>query len=158
MITIDPDVKLDPELGHLCFEDLPKASSYTINKVIANKVVEAHDAVIEKHVTTYTIPLLSSKIWEMQESDEKLLQLHPHIEKGHLADSGYFIDLEGGLLQCRIVDNLQKFKPVVLPKSLISMALLLVHDHMGHNGFRCIHAALKRLILERNQDRCLNAL
>ena len=39
-------IKLDPELtghefGHFCFEELPKASSYTVNEVIVNKVVEA---------------------------------------------------------------------------------------------------------------------
>ena len=122
LINIDPDVKLDPELvgyesGHLCFEEFPKASSYTINEVIANKVVEAHDADIDETVTTYTIPLLSSKIPQMQESDEKLCHLHPHIKKGHLADSGYFIDPEVGLQQHRITDNLQTFKPVVLPNS-----------------------------------------
>ena len=67
----------------------------------------------------------------------------PRIEKGHLADSGYFIDKEDGLLRQRISDNLQDFKPVVLPNSLISTALLLAHDHTGHNGFRRTYAALK---------------
>ena len=101
--NIDPDVKLDPELagyefGHLCFEELPKASSYTINKTIADKVVEAHDMDIDEPVTNYAITLLSSKIWEMQESDKQLHQLHPCIEKGHLADSCYFTDPEDELL------------------------------------------------------------
>ena len=150
LINIDSDVKLDPELvgyefGHLCFEELSKASSYTVNEVIANKVVEAQDADIDEPVTNYTILLLSSKIREMQESDEKLCQLHPCIEKGHLADSGYFTDLKDGLLWQRITDNLQTFKPVVLLDSLISTALLLAHDYTGHNGFRCTYAALKRL-------------
>ena len=45
----------------------------------------------------------------------------------------------------RISDNLQDFKPVLLPNSLISMALLLAHDHTVHNGFRRTHAALKWL-------------
>ena len=130
LINIDPDVKLDPELagyefGYPLFEELPKASSYTINEVIADKVVEAHNADIDEPVTTYTIPLLSSKIQEMQESDEKLHQLHPCIEKGHLADSSYFTDPEDGLLWQRIIDNLQTFKPMVLPDSLINTALLL---------------------------------
>ena len=133
------------EFGHLCFEELLKASSYTVNEVIADKVVEAHDADINEIVTTYTIPLPSPKIWEMQESDEKLCHLCPCIEKGHLAESGYFIDLEDGLLQWRIIDNLQTFKPVVLPNSLISTALLLAHDYPGYNGFRHMYAPLKRL-------------
>ena len=103
LININPDVKLDPKLmgyefEHLCFKEFPKTSSYTVNEVLVNKVVEAHDADIDEPITTYTIPLPSSKIWGMQESDEKLHQLCPCIEKGHLADSGYFIDPEDGLL------------------------------------------------------------
>ena len=69
----------------------------------------------------------------------------PQIEKGHLADSGYFIDKEDDLLWQRISDNSQEFEPVVLPNSLISTALLLAHDHTGHNGFRRTYAALKWL-------------
>ena len=151
LISIDPDVKLDPELagyefGHFCFEELPKASSYTINEVIVNKVVEAHDADIDEPITTYTIPLPCSEIWEMQETDEKLCQLHqlcPHIEKGHLTESGYFMDPEDGLLRWKIMDNLQTFEPEVLPNILISTALLLAHDHIGYNDFRHTYAVLK---------------
>ena len=52
LINIDPDVKLDPELGgyefgHLSFKEILKASSYTVNEVIINKVAEAHDAYID---------------------------------------------------------------------------------------------------------------
>ena len=141
LISIDPDVKLEPELeghefGQYCFEELPKASSYTVNEIITGTVIEAHDADITEPVTTYAIPLPSFKIHELQESNEKLCLLCPRIEKGHLADSGYFIDKEDDLLQGRISDNSQEFKPVVLPNSLISTALLLVNDHTGHNGFR----------------------
>ena len=108
LISIDPDVKLEPELmgyefGQYCFEELPKASSYTINEIITGQVIEAHDADI-------TIPLPSSKLCELQESVEKLHWLHPRIEQGHLADSGYFIDQEDDLLQQRISDNLQEFE------------------------------------------------
>ena len=61
LVNIDPDVKLVPELagyefGCLCFEELMKAYSYTINEVITDKVVEAHNADIDEPVTTYTIP------------------------------------------------------------------------------------------------------
>ena len=77
LISIDPDVKLEPELegyefGQYCFEELPKASSYTINEIIASQVIEAHDADITEPITTYSIPLPSSKLCELQESDEKL--------------------------------------------------------------------------------------
>ena len=138
LISIDPDVKLEPELEgyefrQYCFEELPKASSYTVNKIITGQVIETHDADITEPITTYSIPLPSFKLCELQESDEKLHQLHPRIEKGHLADSGYFIDKE------------YHFKPVVLPNSLISTVLLLAHDHTGHNGFRRTYAALKQL-------------
>ena len=40
---------------------------------------------------------------------------------------------------------MREFKPVVLPNSLISTALLLTHDHTGHNVFRRTYAALKQL-------------
>ena len=103
LISIDPDVKLEPELeghefGQYCFEELPKASSYTVNEIITGMVIEAHNADITEPVTTYSIPLPSFKIHELQESNEKLHLLHPQIEKGHLADSGYFIDKEDDLL------------------------------------------------------------
>ena len=119
-------MKLEPELEgyefrQYCFEELPKASSYTVNEIITGKVIEAHDADITELITTYSIPLPSFKICELQESDDRP---HPQIKKGHLADSGYFIDTEDDLLQQRILDNLQDFKPVVLPNSLISTALL----------------------------------
>ena len=103
LISIDPDVKLEPELeghefGQYCFEELPKASSYTVNEIITGMVIEAHNADITEPVTTYSIPLPSFKICELQESDEKLHLLCPRIKKGHLADSGYFIDKEDDLL------------------------------------------------------------
>ena len=61
-------------------------------------VIEAYDVDITEPVTTYSIPLPSFKIHELQESDEKLCLLCPRIKKGHLADSGYFIDKEDDLL------------------------------------------------------------
>ena len=104
LISIDPDVKLEAELEgqefrQYCFEELPKASSYTVNKIITSMVIETHDADITEPVTTYSIPLPSFKIHELQESDEKPRLLCSRIEKGHLADSGYFIDKEDNLLQ-----------------------------------------------------------
>ena len=48
------------------------------------QVIEAHDADITEPITTYSIPLPSFKIHELQESDEKLHWLHPRIEKGQL--------------------------------------------------------------------------
>ena len=97
--SIDLDVKLEPEAeGYVfrqyCFEELPKASSYMIYEIITGQVIEAHDADITEPITTYSIPLPTSKICELQESDKKICQLCPWIEKGHLADSGYFIDPE----------------------------------------------------------------
>ena len=149
LISIDPDVKLEPEPeGHefrqYCFEELPKASSYTVNEIITGTVIETHNADITEHVTTYSIPLPSFKIHELQESNEKLCLLYPSIEKGYLADSGYFVDKEDDLLWWKILDNSQQFEPVVLSNNLISTALLLAHDHTGHNGFRITYAALKR--------------
>ena len=77
LISIDPDVRLEPELeghefGQYCFEELPKASSYTVNEIITGQVIEAHDADIIEPITTYSIPLPNSKIHELQESDEKI--------------------------------------------------------------------------------------
>ena len=120
LISTDPDVKLEPELeghefGQYCFKELPKASSYTGDEIITGMVIETHDVDITEPVTTYSIPLPSFKICELQESNEKLHLLHPRIEKGHLADSGYFVDKEDDLLQQRILDNSQQFEPVVLP-------------------------------------------
>ena len=62
LISIDPDVKLEPELeghefGQYCLEELPKASSYTVNEIITGMVIETHDADITEPVTTYSIPL-----------------------------------------------------------------------------------------------------
>ena len=150
LISIDPDVKLEPELegyefGQYCFEELPKASSYTVNEIITGQVIEAHDADITEPITTYSISLPSFKIYELQESDKKLRWFHPRIKKGQLTESGYSTDTEDDLLWQRISDNSQDFKPVVLPGSLISTALLLAHDHTGHNGFRRTYAALKWL-------------
>ena len=81
LISINPDVKLEPELeGHefrqYCFEELPKASNYTVNEIITGQVIEAHDADITEPITTYSIPLPNSEIYELQESDERICQLH----------------------------------------------------------------------------------
>ena len=77
LISIDQDVKLEPELegyefSQYCFEELPKAYSYTVNEIITDKVMETHNADITEPITTYFIPLPSFKIHELQESDEKL--------------------------------------------------------------------------------------
>ena len=71
----------------------------TVNEIITGQVVEAHDADITEPITTYSIPLPSFKICELKESEKKLCWLYPRIKKGHLADSGYFIDTEDDLLQ-----------------------------------------------------------
>ena len=86
LISIDLDVKLEPELegyefGQYCFEELPKTSSYTTNEIITGPVIEALDAYITEPITTYSIPLPTSKIHRLQESDEKICQLCPQIEK-----------------------------------------------------------------------------
>lgn len=116
--------------GQYCFEELLKALSYTTNEVIVNEIVKVFDAYIMEHVTTYTIPLPTSKIWQMQENNEKLHQLHPCIEKEHLKDSGYFLDPSNGLVRRCIEDKHQTFKPLVLPGSFISTALLLCYSPM----------------------------
>ena len=77
MMSIDPDVKLEPELEgyefrQYCFEELPKASSYTVNEIITGQVVEAHDADITEPITTYSTPLPNFKIHKLQESDERI--------------------------------------------------------------------------------------
>ena len=77
LISIDPDVKLDPELEgyefrQYCFEELPKAATYTVNEIIMGQVVEVHNADITEPITTYSIPLSNSKIHELQECDEKI--------------------------------------------------------------------------------------
>ena len=77
LISIDLNVKLEPELevyefGQYCFEELPKASSYAVNEIITGQVIESHDADITEPITTYSIPLPSFKLHELQESDEKL--------------------------------------------------------------------------------------
>ena len=80
LISIDPDVKLEPELEgyefrQYCFEELPKASSYTVNEIITGQVIEAHNVDITEHITTYSIPLPNSKIHELQECDKRIHQL-----------------------------------------------------------------------------------
>ena len=82
LISIDPDVKMEPELegyefGQYCFEELPKASSYTVNEIITGQVIEAHNVDITEPITTYSIPLPNSKIHELQESDKKNLLTSP---------------------------------------------------------------------------------
>ena len=77
LISIDPDVNLEPELEgyefrQYCFEELPKTSSYTVNEIITGQVIEAHDADITEPITTYSISLLNFKIHELQESDDKI--------------------------------------------------------------------------------------
>ena len=67
LISIDQDVKLEPELEgyesrQYCFEELPKASSYTVNEIITSQVIEAHDADITEPITMYSIPLPSFKL------------------------------------------------------------------------------------------------
>ena len=77
LISINPDVKLEPELEgyefrQYCFEELPKASSYTVNEIITGQVVEAHNADITEPITTYSIPLPNSMIHELQECDKRI--------------------------------------------------------------------------------------
>ena len=56
LISIDSDVKMEPELeghelGQYCFEELPKASNYTVNEIITGQVIEAHDVDITEPIT-----------------------------------------------------------------------------------------------------------
>ena len=44
----------------------------TVNEIITNQVIEAHDDDIMEPITTYSIPLPIFKIHELKESDEKL--------------------------------------------------------------------------------------
>ena len=59
LISIDPDVKLEPELesyefGQYCFKELPKASSYTVNEIITGQVIEAHGHYRAYHYILHT--------------------------------------------------------------------------------------------------------
>ena len=38
-----------------------------------------------------------------------------------------------------------KFKPIVIPKSLVDHILMMAHDHGGHNGFPRMYAAIRHL-------------
>ena len=86
LISIDPDVELEPELQgyefrQYCFEELPKAASYTVNEIITEKVTEAHNADITEPITTYSLPLPSCKLQELQESDENFANFTPGSRK-----------------------------------------------------------------------------
>ena len=86
LISIDPDVKLEPELegyefGQYCFEELPKASSYTVNEIITSQVIEAHDADITEPITTYSIPLPNFKLCELQNMMKNFADFTPGLSK-----------------------------------------------------------------------------
>ena len=51
-------------LDSICFDELPKTSSHTVNEVITDQVIKAHDADTTDPVTTYSIPLPYSKLQE----------------------------------------------------------------------------------------------
>ena len=53
--------------------------------------------------------------------------------------------LEDCILHCSIIDNNQEFSAIILPENLQQAAMLLAHDHSGHNGFRRTYAALQIL-------------
>ena len=86
LISIDPDIKLEPELaGHefrqYCFEELPRASSYTVNEVLADQVIEAHDTDITVPITTYSIPLPHTKLWDLQNTTKNFTSFAPGLLK-----------------------------------------------------------------------------
>ena len=161
LISIDPDVKLEPELeGHEFWTVLLWGVTQSIELHTVNEIITGHShwsPWCRYHRTCYYIHHTLAQfqnMWNYKNLMKKLHLLHPRIEKGHLADSGYFIDKEGNLLWWRISDNLQEFKPVVLPNSLISTALLLAHDHTSHNGFQenlCSTQVV--VLLERDEKR-----
>ena len=86
LISIDPDVKLEPELEgyefrQYCFEELPKASSYTVNEIITGQVIEAHDADITEPITTYSIPLSISRYMNYKNLMKSFADFAPGLRK-----------------------------------------------------------------------------
>ena len=125
LINIDPDVKWDPELagyefGHLCFEELLKVSSYTVNESDCQQGCWSpwfwHWWTCNNlHYPLCWVP----RYGRCKILAKELHQLCPCIEKGHLADSGYFIDPRRWTATVKDSwTTFKTFEPVVLRKQL----------------------------------------
>ena len=67
--------------------------------------------------------------------------------------------LEDCILHCNIKDNNQEFSAIVLPENLQQAAMLLAHDHSGHNWIpQDICSTKNTVFLERNETWCPKTL
>ena len=90
------------------------------------------------------LPLKEEKLIKMQKQDEFCKNLLNQLQAGKLSSGNPYF-LEEGILKRYIDDQKQRFEVTVLPRDLMTVALRLTHEGMGHNGIPRTYALVRRL-------------
>ena len=93
------------------------------------------------------------KPWtKLQQEDEFCRNILNQIEKGSIVD-GQLYRIEDNILKRYIVDGIDTYETIVIPRSLTPQILQMAHDELGHNGTHWTYI-LKTLLLERIKTKC----
>ena len=142
-LEIDPDVALPAEpqgteFGYNFFEELPPVE---VGEIIVGVKLKPDPDMFFKELDL-TLPLKSRLIRSLQAKDAKISNILQQLQVGDLPPDVYLI--EDGILRRRIVEPTgNKFKLIVIPRSLVDHILMTAHDHGGHNGFPRTYAAIR---------------
>ena len=144
LINIDPQIQLEPEpegheFGYYTFEQLPALEIQTIQ---TSPTASSQDD--NNFDFLCDLPIDHDTLVELQPKDEFSKNICHQIEKGNMVD-GQLYKIDKKLLKRFVVDGNDTYETTVIPRSLISQVLHMVHDKLGHNGTHRTYVLLKRL-------------
>ena len=161
LIDIDPQTQPEPEpegyeFGYYTFDPLPALEVHNI-KATSEKSIP--DDTSKNHL--WKLPISNDTLTKLQLEDDFCKKILSQIEKGNIVERQLYI-FKDNILKRYVVDGDDTYETIVMPRSLTSQILQMVHDELGHNGTHQKYILLKKLYywkglkpsLEKHIKRC----
>ena len=144
LIDIDPQIQREPEpegydFGYYTFNPLP---SLEVHNIKATSEKSTQDNASDDHL--WKLPISNDILSKLQQEDEFCKNILSQIEKGNIVEGQFYI-IKDSILKRYVVDGDDTYETTVMPRSLTSQILQMVHDELGHNGTHRTYILLKRL-------------
>ena len=147
LIDIDPQIQSEPEPKGYEF------SYYTFNLLSALEVtyVETtkkglletqHEDASDKEL--WKLPISDDTLSKLQQEDEFCKNILSQREKGNIIE-GQLYQIRDKILKRYVIDGDNTYETTVIPRTLTTQILQMVHDELGHNGTHRTYILLKRL-------------
>ena len=147
LIDIDPQVQLEAEpegyeFGYYTFDTLPTLDLSSVetpqNTSLDVNEVNASNGIL------LDMPIDNDSLSKLQQKDSFCNNILTQIEKGNIIE-GQMYTVKDKLLKRYVIDGNNTYETTVIPRAITAQVLLMVHDHLGHNGTHRTYTLLKKL-------------